>query len=62
MGIKVTLPYDILWTPLAWAKEHCPSYITNDLHRNEYNMLDETKIDYFFSDAAEATMFALRWA
>ena len=31
MSITVTLPYDPVWTALAWAKENCPSYITNDV-------------------------------
>jgi hypothetical protein len=57
---RVTLPYDIFWTPLDWAKENCPSYITNDLHRNK-DGIDPGRIDYFFGDAAEATVFALRW-
>ena len=31
MSAVVTLPYDPLWTPLEWAKENCPSYITNTM-------------------------------
>ena len=34
MGMTVTLPYDSEWTALAWAKEYCPSYITNEVHIN----------------------------
>ena len=53
--MKVTLPYDPLWTPLEWAKEYCPSYITN-------TAIEDGKICYYFSDDAEATMFKLKWA
>lgn len=56
MSTVITLPYDPVWTPLTWAKEHCPSYITNDVHQDGYN-----KIDYFFSDEQDAFKFALRW-
>jgi hypothetical protein len=48
--------------PLAWAKENCPSYITNDVHMSGYNAFDPTKIDYFFEDNKDALIFALRWS
>lgn len=57
----VTLPYSPFWEPLTWAKENCPSYITNDLHQDGYNTYDRTKIDYFFADAEDAFKFALRF-
>jgi len=57
-----TLPYDPTWQALAWAKKHCPSYITNDAHCDGYNHYDTTKIDYFFSDEKDALMFILKWA
>ena len=57
----VTLPYDPLWRPLVWAKEHCPSYITNDLHKNEYEQYDLEKIDYFFSEEKDVIWFKLKW-
>jgi hypothetical protein len=59
--MTITIPYDPFWAPLAWAKEHCPSYITNDMHQDGYNTYDHTKIDYFFSDEKDALMFVLRW-
>ena len=59
--IYITLPYTPFQEPLTWAKENCPSYITNDLHQDGYNTYDLKKIDYFFSDTADAAMFALRW-
>lgn len=60
--MTVTIPYDPLWTALEWAKEHCPSYITNDIHMAGYNDHDLSKIDYHFSDEKDATAFLLRWA
>lgn len=61
MSKIVTLTYDPVWTPLTWAKENCPSYITNDLHQDGYNTYDRTKIDYFFADTEDAFKFALRF-
>ena len=60
--MTVTIPYDPFWEPLNWAKKHCPSYITNDMHMDGYNTYDSTKIDYHFSDEKDALMFMLRWA
>lgn len=62
----MTLPYDPVWSALEWAKENCPSYITNDVHsyNNDmgYELGDVDRIDYFFSDEHDAVMFALRWS
>ena len=60
--MTVTLPYDPVWKPLEWAKKHCPSYITNNLHCDGYNTFDNSKIDYLFSDEKDAMMFILRWS
>lgn len=60
--MTITIPYSPFWEPLTWAKEHCPSYITNDLHMDSYNTYDHTKIDYHFSDEKDALMFALKWS
>lgn len=60
----VTLPYDILWRPLVWAKENCPTYITNTIHDSkpsERCETYETYIDYVFSSETDALMFALKW-
>jgi len=57
----VTLPYDPVWRALDWAKKHCNSYITNDVHQTENKTYDTDKIDYFFGDQRDATMFALKW-
>ena len=59
--MTVTLPYDPAWRALEWAKEHCPSYITNDLHQDGYNTYDRSKIDYLFGNDREAMMFLLKW-
>lgn len=57
----VTLPYDRCWTALEWAKENCPSYVTNDSHLTADGYYEKNKIDYFFGNEAEATMFRLKW-
>ena len=59
--MTVTIPYDVRWPALEWAKENCASYITNDVHCDGYNTYDINKIDYFFADEKDAVMFALRW-
>jgi hypothetical protein len=66
--MTVTLPYDPVWTALAWAKEHCPSYITNEsvnttrLKKVPGGWVADSNIVYFFSDEKDALLFALRWA
>jgi hypothetical protein len=63
MSTVVTLPYDPLWKPLEWAKKHCPSYITNTMSDKLTELVgDRTPINYYFSDARDATLFALRWS
>jgi hypothetical protein len=59
--MTITVPYDIRWLALDWAKENCPSYITNDVHMDGYNTYDINKVDYHFSDEKDALLFALRW-
>lgn len=59
--IHVTLPFRPFREPLDWAKENCPSYITNDAHMDGYNTYDNTKIDYFFGNKEDAIMFKLAW-
>ena len=50
----VKLPYDPEWRALIWAKEFCPSYITN---KGDV----DGKIVYYFSDEQDAMMFKLKW-
>jgi hypothetical protein len=61
MDKYVTLAYDPTWKALDWAKQNCPSYITNDFHmcHNDY---DRSKIDYFFGSEQDVVLFKLRWA
>ena len=58
----ITLPYDPAWRALEWAKQYCPSYITNDLHQDGYNTYDRSKIDYFFGNRKDAMIFLLKWS
>lgn len=68
MSYKVVIPYDPLWKPLTWAKEYCPSYITNQATAletgNAISVLryyDTYNVAYYFSEGKDATAFALRW-
>jgi hypothetical protein len=62
MSTFVTLKYDPVWCPLDWAKKHCKSYITNDVHQDGYYTFDNGKIDYFFADERDAMLFKLAWS
>lgn len=50
---------------LAWAKRHCPSYITNYAYLTD--IADHSKMNtaymyrFYFSEEAEAIWFKLRW-
>lgn len=59
--MTVTIPKFPFFEPLLWAKEHCPSYIFNDIHQDGYNTYDNSKIDYHFADERDAVLFILRW-
>jgi hypothetical protein len=61
MDMTVTIPLSSSWQALTWAKEHCPSYITNDMHMDGYNTYDKNKLDFHFSEEKDAIMFMLRW-
>jgi len=43
---------------LDWAKEHCPSYIIQDIYRCH----DVKWVDYFFGDDRDALIFTLKWS
>jgi hypothetical protein len=65
--IKVTLPYDPLWTALDWANEYCPSYITHasglaNLKSVPGGRVDDASIVYYFNDERDAVFFSLRWS
>ena len=60
MGMTVTLPYDPVWKALEWAKEHCPEYVTNAVHKNS-EPGQGVLIDYFFASERDAVFFKLRW-
>lgn len=61
MSYVVTIEYDPTWKALAWAKKHCPSYITNDVHSyRKYG--GPVDVDYFFYNEADAIWFKLMWS
>lgn len=68
MSVTVTLPYDPVWTPLAWAKENCPSYITNKsinttrLKQVESGWVPDSNIVYYFGNKEDAVLFKLTWS
>lgn len=43
---------------LAWAKEHCPSYITNTGFENGDG---ETFYTFYFDNPKDSLTFTLRW-
>ena len=63
MSKSVILPYDQHWEALKWAKANCRSYITNQsIAYRDPMKWGNTRIEYFFSDERDATMFRLRWS
>lgn len=67
--MTVTLPYDSQWGALAWARENCPSYITNTTDpaslmtvKQCYSNGTGVRIVYHFGDEKDVLMFMLRWA
>lgn len=55
------------WDALHWAKEHCPTYITNDAEVEKINGEDYIYYYRFYFQTntqghREQTAFALRWA
>ena len=61
MSKTVVLPYDPTWKALEWAKSNCKSYITNDGVIDQFPNNGFTRIEYFFANEKDATMFRLRW-
>jgi hypothetical protein len=63
----VVIPYDPTWRALEWAKEHCPSYITNDRESAQPrpypdHNTEDVRIRFYFGNERDATAFALKWA
>lgn len=56
--MKVSLPYDVKWEALYWAKKNCPSYITNYASYGN----DRTVIHYCFGNERDVVAFTLRWS
>lgn len=46
------------YEPLAWAKQHCPSYITNDAVQKQ----GEYYYRFYFGNEQDRAWFALRWS
>ena len=67
MSTAITLPYDPAWRAVEWAKQHCPSYITNEAvppepRRSLSDSSNEYYIKYYFGNERDAVWFALRWS
>ncbi len=63
MSYTVTLPCDPVEPRNNWAKENCPSYITNvlDYVYQGGGWTPELSIKYYFGEEKDAVMFTLRW-
>lgn len=46
------------YEPLIWAKQNCPSYITNDCIQRGGNYYYR----FFFGNDRDCVMFTLKWA
>ena len=60
MARIVTLPYDDSWKALVWARENCPSYITNQA-TSKSSAGNIILISYYFVTEAAQLLFALTW-
>ena len=70
----ITLPYSFDHYsgdhngPIIWAKENCPSYITNNVKEvydgghGRQQFVSGFVVDYYFSEEADAVLFAVRWS
>jgi hypothetical protein len=61
--IKITINFDHNWQAFPWVKQHCPSFINNDVHLvdEQAKLYDMRYIDYFFREEKDAAFFALKW-
>ena len=66
----VDIPFENSLLALSWAKEYCPSYITNDAFSIAHEIDDKGRraIEYratyrfYFGNSTEQMLFALKWA
>ena len=62
---EVSISHSKCHGALDWAKENCPSYVTNRVDIIRLAEMDEKVgpiyITFFFADEKDATLFALRW-
>lgn len=54
----VTNEFELIEEMLSWAKERCPSYITNDYLRGPNG--DQYRL--YFSEEKDYAWFSLRWS
>lgn len=50
--------FDVGKEVIRWAKDRCPSYITNDGIVTRQGL----KYSFYFSEEADATLFSLKWS
>jgi hypothetical protein len=62
MSYTVTLSCDPVEPRNNWAREHCPSYITNVLDLGLDGIPVAPSIKYYFGEEKDAVMFTLRWS
>lgn len=63
MSYTVTLSCDPVEPRNNWAREHCPSYITNVfMAGHEDGIPVAPSIKYYFGEEKDAVMFTLRWS
>ena len=51
------MTYQVGYEPLAWAKNYCKSYITNDAVQKD----GVYYYRFYFSDEQDIVMFTLKW-
>lgn len=56
--IPISRDYGEIISMLKWAKDHCPSFITNNV---EFNT-DRHCYRFYFADEKDYTWFSLRWS
>lgn len=54
----ISEPYQTTQEMLSWAKEHCASFLTNDVEKRT----DDWYYRFYFADEKDMLMFTLRWS